>query len=117
LIHCTAAGLVETLEAEVRSKFQTSRRMSDASQGEVVEVPFDETVVRYYWRSERVFEVVEVELRAKSRAAKELQLLGLAAEGEAESIAQGQQHEEDEKENVEAQAEEGEEIVFEEAAF
>jgi hypothetical protein len=104
---------VETLEAEVRSKFQTSRRMSDASQGEVVEVPFDETVVRYYWRSERVFEVVEVELRAKTRAARELQLLGLAQEGEGDGAAQQQQQAED----AEAPADEGEEMVFEEAAF
>lgn len=78
-------ALVETLEVEVRSKFQTSRRMSDASQGEAVEVPFDEALVRYLWRGERDFYVVGVELRASSKAALvEQQLLqGLDGEGSA----------------------------------
>ena len=104
-------GLRETLEAEVRSKFQTNRRMNDATQGDTVEVswcyndhydwviysfftllatdshlastsvgsnyflfdiwynqvPFDETIVKYYWVSERVFEIVDIELRAKNK--------------------------------------------------
>lgn len=61
-------ALIETLEAEVRSLFQTNRRMNDTAQGEVVEVPFDETIVSYRWLSERKFEIVQVELRSKSQS-------------------------------------------------
>ena len=68
---------METLEAEVRSKFQTSRRMSDASQGEVVEVPFDETVVRYNWIEEREFDIIDIELvGANKYLVEEAQQLG-----------------------------------------
>ena len=31
------------------------------------QVPFDETIVKYYWVSERVFEIVDIELRAKNK--------------------------------------------------
>lgn len=55
-------ALKETLEAEVRSKFQTSRRIENSGEGVLVEVLFDETVVKYNWLAERVFEVVDVEL-------------------------------------------------------
>lgn len=30
-------------------------------------MPFDETIVKYYWVSERVFEIVDIELRAKNK--------------------------------------------------
>ena len=58
---------METLEAEVRSKFQTDRRISETSQGVLVEVPFDETMVKYLWVSERVFDIVDIEMRAKNK--------------------------------------------------
>jgi hypothetical protein len=53
-------GLVETLEADVRSKFQTKRRMEDAKRGNVVEVPFDETIVKFLWKEDRLLEVLDV---------------------------------------------------------
>jgi hypothetical protein len=59
---------VQTLEVEVRSKFQTERRMEDAAQGEPVEVPFDQALVRYLWRGEREFQVLSVQLRRHSKA-------------------------------------------------
>jgi len=37
-------ALVETLAAEVRSKFQTNKRMQESAAGQPVEVVFDETV-------------------------------------------------------------------------
>lgn len=102
---------METLEAEVRSKFQTSRRMTDATQGEVVEVPFDEALVRYYWRGERVFEVVGVELRAKSKLAEMERLLlvdeGAAAESGATTTST----------STASLLEEGAEVVIEEPAY
>lgn len=55
-------GLTETLEVEVRSKFQTARRMRDASRGVEVEVPFDNALVRYLWVSERELRVTDVSL-------------------------------------------------------
>ena len=57
---------METLEAEVRSKFQTTKRMQESASGQPVEVSFDETVVKYHWLQERVFQVVEIELAAVS---------------------------------------------------
>lgn len=53
-------GLVETLEADVRSKFQTKRRIEDASRGLVVEVPFDEAIVRFFWKESRSLEISEI---------------------------------------------------------
>jgi hypothetical protein len=61
-------ALVETLEAEVRSKFQTARRIKNSTQdGILVEVPFDETVVKYNWLEERVFDVIDVELVTENK--------------------------------------------------
>ena len=54
-------ALRETLEVDVRSKFQTKRRMQDAAQNIPVDVPFDNAIVRYLWKEERVMEVVEAE--------------------------------------------------------
>jgi|MDTB01.3.fsa_nt_gb tRNA (Thr-GGU) A37 N-methylase len=53
-------GLRETLEVDVRSKFQTKRRIQDATLNIPVDVPFDNAVVRYLWKEERVMEVVDV---------------------------------------------------------
>ena len=55
-------AIVETLEADVRSKFQTKRRIEDCRRGVLVEVPFDCTIVKFLWREERVLEVMEVVL-------------------------------------------------------
>jgi hypothetical protein len=55
-------GLQETLEADVRSIFQTKRRMEDANNGLVVEVLFDEAIARFLWKEEREMEVKEVVL-------------------------------------------------------
>jgi len=51
---------VETLEADVRSKFQTQRRISDADAAIPVEVPFDDATVFFFWRDERELEIVDV---------------------------------------------------------
>lgn len=56
-------ALIETLEADVRSKFQTKRRILDASNNVTVDVPFDSTIVRYLWKEERLLEVVDVMLK------------------------------------------------------
>ena len=47
---------------EVRSKFQTKRRIKDANSNITVEVPFDNTIVSYYWRDDRVLEISNIEL-------------------------------------------------------
>jgi epoxyqueuosine reductase QueG len=44
----------------VRSKFQTKRRLEDAKKGIFVEVPFDNTTVKFFWKDERVLEVVDI---------------------------------------------------------
>lgn len=41
------AGVIETLEADVRSKFQTKRAINDSEKGIIRLLPFDELVVRY----------------------------------------------------------------------
>ena len=53
-------ALVETLEADVRSKFQTRKRQQDSARGQECEVPFDNLLVRFLWREERVFEITQV---------------------------------------------------------
>ncbi len=70
-------ALIETLQAEVRSKFQTSRRIENSNEGQLVEVLFDETVVRYNWIEERVFDIIDIELvGANKYLAEEAQQLG-----------------------------------------
>ena len=58
LVRCIA--LIETLEADVRSKFQTKKRIGDSSRGMECEVPFDNLLVRFLWVEERVFEITQV---------------------------------------------------------
>lgn len=41
------AGVIETLEADVRSKFQTKRAIGDSEKGIIRLQPFDELVVRF----------------------------------------------------------------------
>lgn len=60
-------ALRETLEVEVRSKFQTAKQMEFTAKGLPVNVLFDETIVKYFWRSEREFEVVDIVLVSEDR--------------------------------------------------
>ena len=59
-INCAAVS--ETLEADVRSKFQTKRRIEDCKRGVLVEVPFDCTTIKFLWREERILEIMEITL-------------------------------------------------------
>ena len=59
---CCTAAIEETLEADVRSKFQTKRRIEDCRKGVLVEVPFDATTVSFMWKEERVLEIVHIGL-------------------------------------------------------
>ena len=59
-------GLKETLEVDVRSSFQTKRRQEDAQKGIHVQVPFDETIVKYFWLEDRKMEVQEIVLNPKA---------------------------------------------------
>ena len=60
-------GLKETLEVDVRSSFQTKRRQEDARKGIYVEVPFDETIVKYFWLEDRKMEVQEIILNQQTK--------------------------------------------------
>ena len=55
-------SLTETLEVDVRSKFQTQRAIAAAqnTQKGVCELPFDNCVVRYEWNEDRVIEITDV---------------------------------------------------------
>lgn len=66
-------AIKETLEAEVRSKFQTMKQMEFTEQGNLVGVLFDETIVRYRWVSERQFEIMEVVLKYMDKTLLETQ--------------------------------------------
>lgn len=114
--------------------------MSNATQGEPVEVPFDETIVKYYWVEERVFDVVEIEMRQKNKGLliekAVLTAVEIADAADAEvdipvllqAISQQQQGAEevdegessgsaDEGKTWKVVMEEGEEQVFEEGAY
>jgi hypothetical protein len=56
------SAIEETLEADVRSKFQTKRRIEDCRRGVLVDVPFDTTTVSFLWKEERVLEITKIEL-------------------------------------------------------
>lgn len=78
-------GLLQTLRAEVRSKFQTSKRMDETERGHPVDVPFDTTIVSYNWLEERILEVVSIALnpdaaRRRDKAAYKERLRVEAAE-------------------------------------
>ena len=66
-------AIKETLEAEVRSKFQTAKQMEFTEQGNLVGVLFDETIVRYRWVDERRFEIMEVVLKYMDKTLLETQ--------------------------------------------
>lgn len=44
---CVGSGAIQTLEADVRSKFQTKRAKIDADKGTVKLLPFDELAIRW----------------------------------------------------------------------
>jgi hypothetical protein len=56
------SAIEETLEADVRSKFQTKRRIEDCKRGVMVDVPFDATTVSFLWKEDRVLEIIKIEL-------------------------------------------------------
>lgn len=60
-------ALVETLQAEVRSKFQTRKQMEFSSKGRLVEVLFDETLVKYDWVEERKFQITDIILASQDK--------------------------------------------------
>lgn len=62
-------GVLETLEADVRSQFQTQRRIRDGQAGVSVEVPFDEATVFFLWQDQRKLQVVDVLLTRRLHSA------------------------------------------------
>jgi tRNA (adenine37-N6)-methyltransferase len=59
------AAMRETLEADVRSKFQTKRRMQDATEDFPTDVPFDNATIFYLWQDLRTFHVTDVKLTSQ----------------------------------------------------
>jgi hypothetical protein len=87
------SGIVQTLEAEVRSKFQTKRRKADAQRATPVEVPFDEAFVKYLWMDDRVLKIVDVSLTSTEKASSEALQQSVAAEddeAQEEDVSAGQ---------------------------
>eukprot|EP00597_Dinobryon_sp_UTEXLB2267_P009133 CAMPEP_0170094692 /NCGR_PEP_ID=MMETSP0019_2-20121128/27436_1 /TAXON_ID=98059 /ORGANISM="Dinobryon sp., Strain UTEXLB2267" /LENGTH=196 /DNA_ID=CAMNT_0010316129 /DNA_START=383 /DNA_END=969 /DNA_ORIENTATION=+ len=79
-------ALMETLAAEVRSKFQTNKRMQESAAGQPVEVVFDETVVKYLWMDDRIFHITDIELAAlnETKRAEEERIRQALQESESE---------------------------------
>ena len=77
-------ALQETLEADVRSKFQTKRRQEDCRRGVPVEVPFDDALVKFLWKDERVLEVFSIEIIPQGKQGLDLGLGLVHREGEEE---------------------------------
>lgn len=63
-------AVIETLEADVRSKFQTNRRIKDSSRGVLVYLPFDEALIEYLWLEDRVIQIIRVLLLREAMADK-----------------------------------------------
>lgn len=85
-----------------------------------MEVPFDETIVKYYWVAERVFDIVDIELRSKNKTLLiEQAHLALDEDGEADAGAALALTEATDIEagNAGNALPEGEEQVFEEGAY
>eukprot|EP01038_Epipyxis_sp_PR26KG_P008203 gene8203-11097_t len=53
------AGLTETIEADIRSQFQTRKMAENTANGSFIKVPFDETICKYVLMDEGKFEIVE----------------------------------------------------------
>lgn len=68
------AGVIETLEADVRSKFQTKRAITDSEKGIIRLLPFDELVIRYEWKEVRTIEISDVYTKEETEQQK-LQIL------------------------------------------
>ena len=58
LYSCSA--ITETLEADVRSSFQTKKVIEGHKSGYHFEIPFDGVLVRYEWTEERVIAITDV---------------------------------------------------------
>lgn len=54
------AAIVETLEADVRSSFQTRKVIDGHKSGYHFDIPFDGVLVRYEWTELRVIEITDV---------------------------------------------------------
>jgi len=65
--------MTETLQAEVRSKFQTNKYINDARLGIACEVPFDECIVSYLWNSNTSMEVIKVILNETTERYKRIE--------------------------------------------
>ena len=65
-------GLLETLEADVRSKFQTRKQMEFSQMGHHVQVLFDETIVKFDWLELRKFEVIDIILASRDKETAEV---------------------------------------------
>ena len=94
-------GLVETLEADVRSKFQTQRRISDADAAIPVEVPFDDATVFFFWRDERELEIVDVLLTRHLSPAALSSTEARAKETTGDALVRREAEEKEEKEEKE----------------
>lgn len=57
------AGVIETLEVDVRSVQQTKVAMSYGDRGHPSVLQFDDAAVHYWWKEDRLLEIVDVELR------------------------------------------------------
>ena len=90
-------GLLETLQAEVRSKFQTNKRIDGCAKGMPVEVLFDETLVRYNWIEERKFDIINIILAKEDKVvvAELMKLNDMLMEEEEEVILPVEQEEQD----------------------
>lgn len=67
------------------------------------QVPFDETIVKYYWISDRVFEIVDIELRSKNKTVLTEQALLTTEQGSVSEVVkklaqEGAENEEEESE-------------------
>eukprot|EP00603_Paraphysomonas_imperforata_P007083 CAMPEP_0114425518 /NCGR_PEP_ID=MMETSP0103-20121206/7278_1 /TAXON_ID=37642 ORGANISM="Paraphysomonas imperforata, Strain PA2" /NCGR_SAMPLE_ID=MMETSP0103 /ASSEMBLY_ACC=CAM_ASM_000201 /LENGTH=358 /DNA_ID=CAMNT_0001594359 /DNA_START=6 /DNA_END=1082 /DNA_ORIENTATION=+ len=71
-------GVIETLEADVRSKFQTKKAMQGAEKRQVFELPFDTFNVRYVWSDDRSIEIIDIN-REGSKKAETAQTVGDSA--------------------------------------
>ena len=88
-------AIVETLEADVRSSFQTRKVMEGHQSGYHFDLPFDGVLVRYEWTQERVIRITGLlHMREGAEAAAK----GILAADEEEQ-QQEQQEEEEEVKN------------------
>lgn len=53
-------AIVETLEADVRSSFQTKKVIEGHRSGYLFDIPFDDVLVRYEWTDDRVIAITDI---------------------------------------------------------